>query len=52
VVVTATVPLAELFGYATALRGRTRGRGAFTSRPAGYARVTGAATATRPGSAR
>jgi elongation factor G len=36
-VVTATVPLAELFGYATRLRGRTRGRGTFTARPAGYA---------------
>ncbi|MEU6432185.1 elongation factor G [Microbispora sp. NPDC046973] len=43
VVVTATVPLAELFGYATRLRGRTQGRGAFTSRPAGYAQVTGSA---------
>ncbi|GAA2059539.1 elongation factor G [Streptomyces albiaxialis] len=38
-VVTATVPLAELFGYASRLRGRTRGRGTFTSRPAGYAPV-------------
>ncbi|WP_219508431.1 elongation factor G [Nonomuraea ceibae] len=38
-VVTATVPLAELFGYATRLRSRTQGRGAFTSRPAGYAPV-------------
>ncbi|WP_306363203.1 elongation factor G [Nocardia sp. CC227C] len=37
VVVTATVPLAELFGYATRLRSRTRGRGEFTSRPVGYA---------------
>ncbi|GAB1338819.1 elongation factor G [Streptomyces sp. E-15] len=37
VVLTATVPLAELFGYATRLRGRTQGRGTFTSRPAGYA---------------
>ncbi|MEV5436858.1 elongation factor G [Streptomyces sp. NPDC052682] len=37
VVVTATVPLAEVFGYATALRGRTRGRGVFTVRPVGYA---------------
>jgi elongation factor G len=36
-VVTATVPLAELFGYATRLRSRTQGRGAFTARPAGYA---------------
>jgi elongation factor G len=41
-VVTATVPLAELFGYATRLRSRTRGRGTFTARPTGYApaRVT------------
>ncbi|MFE3070478.1 elongation factor G [Streptomyces sp. NPDC059247] len=36
-VVTATVPLAELFGYASRLRGRTQGRGTFTTRPAGYA---------------
>jgi elongation factor G len=36
VVVTATVPLAELFGYATRLRSRTQGRGSFTTRPAGY----------------
>ncbi|MFE3168842.1 elongation factor G [Streptomyces sp. NPDC059224] len=35
-VLTATVPLAELFGYATRLRGRTRGRGTFTTRPTGY----------------
>ncbi|MET0422587.1 MAG: elongation factor G [Actinoplanes sp.] len=34
--VTATVPLAELFGYATQLRSRTHGRGTFSSRPAGY----------------
>ncbi|MBW6434220.1 elongation factor G [Actinoplanes hulinensis] len=34
--VTATVPLSELFGYATRLRSRTHGRGTFTSRPAGY----------------
>ncbi|MGW5638088.1 elongation factor G [Streptomyces sp. NPDC003832] len=38
-VVTATVPLAELFGYASRLRGRTQGRGTFTTRPAGYAEV-------------
>ncbi|MFE1288443.1 elongation factor G [Streptomyces sp. NPDC058751] len=36
-VVTATVPLAELFGYATRLRSRTQGRGTFTTRPAGLA---------------
>ncbi|MGW5111450.1 elongation factor G [Nocardia sp. NPDC004123] len=37
VVVSATVPLAELFGYATRLRSRTQGRGTFTTRPLGYA---------------
>lgn len=36
---TATVPLSELFGYATRLRSRTQGRGTFTSRPVGYAGV-------------
>ncbi|AYC37358.1 elongation factor G [Streptomyces griseorubiginosus] len=36
-VVTATVPLAELFGYATRLRSRSQGRGTFTARPTGYA---------------
>lgn len=35
VLVTARVPLVELFGYATRLRSRTGGRGSFTSRPAG-----------------
>jgi elongation factor G len=40
-VITATVPLAELFGYATRLRSRTQGRGAFTTRPAGHAPVPG-----------
>jgi elongation factor G len=39
VVVTATVPLAELFGYATQLRSRTQGRGTFVTRPVGCARV-------------
>jgi len=34
--VTADVPLQELFGYATALRSRTSGRGTVTTRPAGY----------------
>jgi elongation factor G len=38
-IVTATVPLAELFGYATRLRSRTQGRGTFTARPTGYAPV-------------
>lgn len=38
-VVTAAVPLAELFGYASGLRGRTRGRGTFTTRPAASAPV-------------
>ena len=40
-VVTATVPLAEVFGYATRLRSRTQGRGAFTMAAAGYAAVVG-----------
>jgi elongation factor G len=44
--VTATVPLAELFGYATRLRSRTQGRGTFTARPTGYAPVP-ATTPTR-----
>ncbi|MFD9308037.1 elongation factor G [Streptomyces sp. NPDC060048] len=38
-VVTAAVPLAELFGYASGLRGRTRGRGTFSTRPAASAPV-------------
>ncbi|MFE6364804.1 elongation factor G [Streptomyces sp. NPDC057806] len=44
-VVTATVPLAELFGYASRLRGRTQGRGTFTTRPAGYAEAPQGLTA-------
>ncbi|MEG8278133.1 elongation factor G [Streptomyces sp. AHA2] len=44
-VVTATVPLAELFGYATRLRSRTQGRGTFTARPTGYAPATAATPA-------
>ncbi|HEY8986179.1 MAG TPA: elongation factor G, partial [Streptomyces sp.] len=44
-VVTATVPLAELFGYATRLRGRTQGRGTFTARPTGYASAPAAVVA-------
>ncbi|MFB7172441.1 elongation factor G [Streptomyces sp. NPDC056254] len=38
-VITAAVPLAELFGYASGLRGRTQGWGVFTTRPAGLAPV-------------
>ncbi|MFF9512340.1 elongation factor G [Streptomyces sp. NPDC014724] len=41
-VITAAVPLAELFGYATRLRSRTRGRGTFTTRATGYAPVPSA----------
>ena len=37
VTITATVPLAELFGYADRLRSRTHGRGTFTAQLAGYA---------------
>ncbi|MFE5401590.1 elongation factor G [Streptomyces sp. NPDC056580] len=48
-VLTATVPLAELFGYATRLRSRTQGRGTFTSRPAGYAPAPAPAPATVQG---
>ncbi|WP_328641982.1 elongation factor G [Streptomyces canus] len=46
-VVTATVPLAELFGYATRLRSRTQGRGTFTARPTGYAPAPAEAVARR-----
>ncbi|MFB7371834.1 elongation factor G [Streptomyces sp. NPDC056222] len=44
-VITATVPLAELFGYASRLRSRTQGRGTFTTRPTGYAPVPAGLTA-------
>ncbi|MFD7325982.1 elongation factor G [Streptomyces sp. NPDC059875] len=47
-VVTATVPLAELFGYASRLRSRTQGRGTFTTRPTGYAPVPAGLAATTP----
>ncbi|MEU8645612.1 elongation factor G [Streptomyces sp. NPDC048674] len=40
-VLTATVPLAELFGYATRLRSRTQGRGVFSTRPTGLAPAPG-----------
>jgi translation elongation factor EF-G len=35
-VVTVTVPLAELFGYANRLHSRTQGQGTFTTRPTGH----------------
>ncbi|MEV7614371.1 elongation factor G [Streptomyces sp. NPDC089799] len=44
-VLTAAVPLAELFGYASRLRSRTQGRGTFTTRPAGLAPVPAQVTA-------
>ncbi|OIJ85084.1 elongation factor G [Streptomyces monashensis] len=47
-VLTATVPLAELFGYATRLRSRTQGRGTFTARPTGYAPAPRPDTAPAP----
>ena len=47
-VVTATVPLAELFGYATRLRSRTQGRGTFTARPTGYAPAPVTTSVTTP----
>ncbi len=47
-VVTATVPPAELFGYATRLRSRTQGRGTFTTRLAGYAPAPGAVPDSAP----
>ncbi|MFF4399060.1 elongation factor G [Streptomyces sp. NPDC001480] len=50
-VLTATVPLAELFGYATRLRSRTQGRGTFTARPTGYAPAPSATAAATAGPA-
>ncbi|MET9377495.1 elongation factor G [Streptomyces sp. NPDC002992] len=47
-VITATVPLAELFGYASRLRSRTQGRGTFTTRPTGYAPVPAGLAAGTP----
>ncbi|MER5276413.1 elongation factor G [Streptomyces sp. NPDC002809] len=47
-VITATVPLAELFGYATRLRSRTQGRGTFTTRATGYAPAPVAVSGANP----
>ena len=38
-VVTATAPLSEMFGYATALRSLTQGRGTYTLEPSEYRRA-------------
>ncbi|HLF03051.1 MAG TPA: elongation factor G, partial [Anaerolineales bacterium] len=38
--INATVPLAEMFGYATDLRSRTQGRGAYSMEFEHYAQVT------------
>ncbi|KKS20484.1 MAG: translation elongation factor g, elongation factor G [candidate division WWE3 bacterium GW2011_GWC1_41_7] len=38
-VISAKVPLAEMFGYATELRGMTQGRASFTMEPSHYAEV-------------
>lgn len=40
VIVTALVPLKQLFGYTTALRSRTQGRGTHTASPHGYDTAT------------
>ena len=47
-VIVATVPLAELFGYATQLRSRTQGRGTFTTRTTGYIPAPGARSEETP----
>ena len=37
--INADVPLSEMFGYATNLRGRSQGRGQFSMEPSHYAEV-------------
>ena len=37
--ITAMVPLAEMFGYATDLRSRTQGRGQYSMEPSHYAEL-------------
>jgi elongation factor G len=38
-IISAKVPLAEMFGYATELRGLTQGRASFTMEPSHYEEV-------------
>lgn len=40
-VISSTVPLSEMFGYATELRGMTQGRGSFSMEPSHYEEVPG-----------
>ena len=40
-IISAEVPLAEMFGYATEIRGMTQGRGSFTMEPSHYEEVPG-----------
>ncbi|KKT84995.1 MAG: Elongation factor G, partial [candidate division WWE3 bacterium GW2011_GWC2_44_9] len=44
-VVSAKVPLSEMFGYATDIRGMTQGRGSFTMEPSHYAEVPASVSA-------
>ena len=37
--ITAMIPLAEMFGYATELRSRTQGRGQYSMEPSHFAEV-------------
>ena len=37
--ISAAVPLSEMFGYATALRSRSQGRGQYTMQPSHYTEV-------------
>ena len=39
VLVQASVPLSEMFGYATDMRSKTQGRGQYTMEPSHYAEV-------------
>ena len=48
--ITAAVPLATAFGYATALRNLTQGRGTYTMEPSHYAEAPESDQAALPGS--